>query len=296
MADLLGTPDANVKLNDSAGPGGNLYVKSGGATYFPGGETGVVTLTEKLLRVGTHVMDVGVGGPANDMLYLAQSATTRMEFARNSSSTYARVKATTSGDALRLEGDTVQLNTPNSTGTITTFRVNGTSVATVEYDSTGVAATLKSGNNLIVKTDETLTLHFGASTGVVRALNFQHTASSGTPYNVASVAESGTWDFNDGTTGAREAQLSPSTGGGTPDCALALGQVAVTRGYLEVLADSTTPRSGVIRLGTQDAVNGLDLYLFAYYDSAAPVGQRNQLRCYNADPGGANVGAVIARF
>ena len=193
-------------------------------------ETGVVTVTEKILRVGTHVLDVGVGGAANDMLYLEQAATSRMEFSRDSTNTRAVIKASTSGDALRLQGDTVHLNTPNSTGVITTFRVNGTSVATVEYDSGTVATTIKSGNDLIVKTDGFMTLHFGASTGVVKTLGFKHTDATGTDYQVAGVSESGGWDYYDGTTGAREAQLTPSTGGGSPDCKLALGQVALHPG------------------------------------------------------------------
>jgi hypothetical protein len=303
MADYNTATGDNVNLRVNQG-GAGFYAtvqdnNSGNATRFKvAGDNGVVTVFERIDRSGAHVLNVAAGGPANDMLYLQQGTTTRMEFSRDATNTRAVIKASVSGDALRIEGETVHLNTPNSTGTIATFRTNGTSRATLEYESGSVTTTLRSSSNLTLKSDEFMVIHFGASTGTSKTLRFLHTAPSGTEYQVAAVNETGAWDWCDPTTGAVEATLLSNDAAAPPNCSLDLGIVAITRGMLIVRGDPTggAQRPGVIKLETQDTVNGRNLWVYAWYDGAAPAGQRDQLRCHTADPGSTNVGKVIVSF
>lgn len=288
MSNYTGDPDVNLVLNNTGGPGGVATVKSGGTTYFKVDETGIVTLSEKLLRVGTHVIDVGAGGPASDMLYLEQGATSRIEFSRDGANTRARMKASTAGDVMRIEGDVVSLNTPNATGDITRFQSNGNGRLTVNWD----------GTSTTLKCDDFMVIHYSATTVGTRDLSFKHTDAGGTVRLTARIGETGVFDFCDGTNSNIEATLVPNDGAGAANCTLDLGKIGATRGVLTVQRDNTGAalRPGVVHFGTQDNVNGRDLWVYAFYDGAAPAGQRDQLRCHTADPGATNVGKIIVSF
>ena len=112
----------------------------------------------------------------------------------------------------------------------------------------------------MVEANEVLYLHFGGGSGTDKNLVIKRTDTSSVDWDVVRLSEGGVMQFFNG-----------------PDANLAL-------------------RPGVVVLEPQDTTTGVKLYLYAYYDPAAPAGQRNQLRCNNADPAANNVGKVVVSF
>jgi hypothetical protein len=76
--------------------------------------------------------------------------TRRMEFTHDSGNNRAKIKASTSGYGLYLEGDTVALNTVNSTGTIATFRTSDSERLSVSYASGTPKLKLSAGTPIIL--------------------------------------------------------------------------------------------------------------------------------------------------
>lgn len=318
MAVSNGNPTLSVVLNNSGGPGGSFDVNSGGSTYFSVSETGVVTVSEKITRHSATPMILEVNNLSpSDLLYLNGSGTTRIEFKHDSVNGFARMKASTASYHFRVEGESIQLNANASsgTGTIGDFMMGGTSRATIEWDSSLTRAVLKAttdllvnangstktlyltgGRDTVVKANEVLYLHFGGGSGTDKDLVIKRTDTSSVDWDVVRLSEGGVMQFFNGSDANLRGSIQATDA--NVDNVLELGIYGPTRGKVLVHRDNTggALRPGVVVLEPQDTTTGVKLYLYAYYDPAAPAGQRNQLRCNNADPAANNVGKVVVSF
>jgi hypothetical protein len=89
-------------------------------------------------RAGTVVFNNADAGANIVLAKLQRSGVDRVLFTQDTTNSLAKVKAATSGYAMQVEGDTVDLNTTNSTGVIAKFKTNGTTRFNVQYDGTEV--------------------------------------------------------------------------------------------------------------------------------------------------------------
>jgi hypothetical protein len=306
MADypIPGSPGVDINLNASGGPGGTLDVRNSAtaATLLTVDENGVVTVTARMVRaVSAHQLDVSTATVISaDLLYLSFNNTTRLEFRHEATSgTWERIRASTSGYALRLEGEPVQVNR-DGLGIMLECRSAGSRRLRVEDDSslTQVNIVAQDDRDFRLKSSRDLYLHFGADGVMPRNLYFTRTSATGAEGNVVSLDENGWMRLRALDTSAIDDMIAiDSYNAG--DSLIALGLYAFARGRLVVHADTTlgAPRMGVVQLEPQDPISGASIYLFAYYDATAPVGQRSQLRASTTDPGSTIApGAVILAF
>lgn len=237
-------------------------------------------------RAGTRaapiVHDNVDGGASNQMLILRRSGTNRLELGLLSASTYAEVKASTSGWDLRLTGDEVHVNTPNSTGTIAQFMANGTSRLSVDWD--GTTAQLITAHALHVEAQTDVTIHFGKSTATTSQFKIKHTTSG------SAEREDGVFQWYNGDNGSVEGRLDPHDA--NDDCYLELGIDDTTRGRLRLNREQGVgARPGVLVLQDQD---GNDHYLWVYDTNTG--GTPYELRVSTTDPVGGAGGTTIASW
>lgn len=136
---INGDPGVLVRLNNT-GSGGAFEVSKvvGPVSLVPVfrvDDTGLVTLHGKLSRDNAFVLDTTGGAIfAPPLLKLQQSGTDRLDVLSDDTDNFVRIKASTSGWALRLAGDSVELNASGATGPVR-LRSGGTEYVTFTYDT-----------------------------------------------------------------------------------------------------------------------------------------------------------------
>lgn len=185
------------------------------------------------------------------------------------------MKATTTGDEMRLEAETFQLNSTASNGTIASFMFSA-----VERFSFSVTT----GGEAMWEGTGAVGIRFGTSTPTTFRLY-----SESEPIPFLEVDYGNNWFWNQPGGGARMTFQPDVAAGAEFDAVLTLGNDAI-RGHHKVMNDGSgaNPRPGVIELLTQDDVS---CYLFAWYDSTSSSYQLRVRR--NNDPADTGGGTLI---
>ena len=291
MADIstTGNPSLRALINSSGGTSGDFHVRDANlsSNIFSVGTGGDVTVTGSIGKAGgVELFNSSAGGSALASLFnsVLGTPTLRMEFIHDSGTTSAKIKASTSGYAMRVEGDTAELNTTNSTGTIADFLTNGTSRMTVTYESS--KARIRSivpieienagaaDKDIEVTASRHLILRFGTNgTGELKLMD---------PTNMnrmLSVTEAGVWTIRD-SAGLGTVQFMPYDASVTTTSQIDVGNDGV-RGVVKVWADrDATPQAGML-IFMPASGSGKTLYVYAKYNSGTG---KTSLMINDADP------------
>ena len=296
-----GSPNLRAVLNNS-GSNGDFTVYDGSITVLTVKTGGTVVVYGPVERAGTQELSNTTNTNPVDMLYLRSWSTLlsqpvkRIEFQHDGSALFERIKATGGGQALRMEADTIQLNTGNSTGTIASFLTNGTSRVTVEYNSARVE--VKSGSTVRISSTTATDVFASGATADLSLLSGRNsywklgadisgdgslliTDKSGDA--LLTIREDGRVKFSQG--GVDYGFYEATDGGGdTSTTTLEVGEDS-SRGRVRLRADTTAPtkQPGVLTFEPPDVAAGTDLYLYVRYVAGTPA--KLKLCAAVSDPG-----------
>ncbi len=291
MADIstTGNPNLRALINSSGGTSGDFHVRDANLStnIFSVATGGDVTLTGEVHEAGTIVLYNSSSG-ASALVDLYQNATfggktKRIELVYDGTNSLAKIKASTSGHAMQIEGDTADLNTTNATGTVVKFKTNGTTRLTMEYTSSKPRLTeVTSADYEVTGATSDLTLLAGEHVifkfGVSAAGECRFLGGGGT--TLTKVDESGVWTWNE-SSGTAEARLTPNDGVAPPNAIFEIGLSDSVRGQIVIKRDPVgggNNRAGVLVLEAEDGTQGF------LWVQAAGAGVYN-LRGAIADPG-----------
>ncbi len=275
MADIstTGNPNLRALINSSGGTTGDFHVRDANLStnIFSVATGGDVTLTGEIHESGTFVLyNSAVGATALVDLY--QNATIggktkRIELVYDGTNSLAKIKASTSGHAMQLEGDTADLNTTNSSGTVVKFKTNGTTRLTMEYTSSKPRFTAATSadyevtgatSDLSLIAGEHLVFKFGVSAaGECRFLGGGGTI-------LTKMDESGIWTWND-TAGSAEGRLTPKDANN--DTVFEVGLNDSVRGKVVVKRDPVGGGNNRCAVLILEAEDGQQVYLHIGLDA-----------------------------